>query len=139
MPDAQPEVTEEDVIEYCCKRHLCIVDSALFKNYEFAQPDQWIPCRERQNIYDPVDLVKDLSDKIGIDQIYTIVVDMYTKGALIDREKRKKGKWKKAYLDYEAMSERPSFLYCSICNQCIIYPTNYCPHCGADMRSDQRD
>ena len=37
LPDAQPEVTEEDVIEYCRKRCLCIVDSALFKNYEFAQ------------------------------------------------------------------------------------------------------
>lgn len=37
LPDAQPEVTEEDVIEYCQKRCLCIVDSALFKNYEFAQ------------------------------------------------------------------------------------------------------
>ena len=31
LPDAQPEVTEEDVIEYCRKRCLCIVDSALFK------------------------------------------------------------------------------------------------------------
>ena len=137
LPDAQPEVTEEDVIEYCQKRCLCIIDSALFKNYEFERPEQRIPCGERQNIYDPVDLVKDLSDKIGIDQLYTIVVDMYTKGALIDSEKRKKGKWKKAYLDHEAMGERPSFLYCSICNQCIIYPTNYCPNCGADMRSDQ--
>ena len=37
LPDARPEVTEEDVIEYCRKRHLCIVDSALFKNHEFAQ------------------------------------------------------------------------------------------------------
>ena len=137
LADARSEVTEEDVIEYCRKRCLCIVDSALFKNYEFTQPDPWIPCRERQNIYDPVDLVKDLSDKIGIDQLYTIVVDMYGKGALIDSEKRKKGKWKKAYLDHEAMSKRPSFLYCSICNQCIIYPTNYCPNCGAEMRSDQ--
>ena len=38
LPSAQSEVTEEDVIEYCRKRCLCIVDSALFKNYEFAQP-----------------------------------------------------------------------------------------------------
>ena len=89
-------------------------------------------------IYDPVDLVKDLSDKIGIDQLYTIVVDMYNKCALNDSEKRKKGTWKRAYLDHEAMGERPSILYCSICNQCATYPTNYCPNCGADIRSDRR-
>ena len=49
----------------------------------------------------------------------------------------KKGKWKRACLDHEAMGERPSILYCSICNQCIAYPTNYCPNCGADMRGDK--
>lgn len=46
---------------------------------------------------------------------------------------QKTGKWKRAYLDHEAMGERPSILYCSICNQCIAYPTNYCPNCGARM------
>lgn len=55
--------------------------------------------------------------------------------ALIDlpsvQPERKKGKWKRAYLDHEAMGERPSVLYCSICNQCIAYPTNYCPNCGS--------
>lgn len=49
----------------------------------------------------------------------------------------KKGEWKRAYLDREAMGERPSILYCSIWNQCIAYPTNYCPNCGADMRGDE--
>ena len=136
LPDAQPEVTEEDVIEYCRKRCLCIVDSTVFKKYEFERPEQWIPRSERQNIYDPVDLVKDLSDKIGIDQLYTIVLDIYGKGALIDSGKRKKGKWKRAYLDHEAKDERLSILYCSICNQCVAYPTNFCPNCGADMRDD---
>lgn len=47
LPDAQPEVTEEDVIEYCRKRCLCIVDNASFKQYDFEQPEQWIPCSER--------------------------------------------------------------------------------------------
>lgn len=136
LPDARSEVTEEDVIEYCRKRCLCIVDGALFKKYAFERPEQRILCRERQSIYDPVDLVKDLSDKIGINQLYTIVLDMYGKGALIDNKKRKKGKWKRAYLDHETMGERPSILYCSICNQCVTYPTNYCPHCGTDMSGD---
>ena len=47
-----------------------------------------------------------------------------------------KGKWKRTYLDHVAMGERPSILYCSVCCQCIAYPTNYCPNCGADMRGD---
>lgn len=33
LPSAQPEVTEEAVKEYCRKRCLCIVDSALLKKY----------------------------------------------------------------------------------------------------------
>ena len=46
------------------------------------------------------------------------------------------GKWEVTYLDHESMGNRPRILYCSKCNQCIAYPTNYCPHCGADMRGD---
>ena len=48
-----------------------------------------------------------------------------------------KGKWKKTYLDHVAMGERPCILYCSVCCQCIAYPTNFCPNCGADMRGRQ--
>lgn len=47
-----------------------------------------------------------------------------------------KGEWKRTYLDHVAMGERPSILYCSICCQCIAYPTNFCPNCGADMRGE---
>ena len=36
---AQSEVTEEEVKEYCRKRCLSIVDSALLKKYASAQPD----------------------------------------------------------------------------------------------------
>lgn len=39
LPSAQPEVTEEAVKEYCRKRGLCIVDSALLKKYASAQPE----------------------------------------------------------------------------------------------------
>lgn len=40
LPSAQPEVTEEAVEEYCRKRCLCIVDSALLKKYASAQPER---------------------------------------------------------------------------------------------------
>ena len=53
------------------------------------------------------------------------------RGGWTNQPERKKGEWKRAYLDHEAMGERPSILYCSICNQCIAYPTNYCPNCGS--------
>ena len=43
LPSAQTEVTEEEVKEYCRKRRLCIVDSALLKKYESAQPEQRTP------------------------------------------------------------------------------------------------
>ena len=51
--------------------------------------------------------------------------------------KRKMGKWKKAYLDHEALGERPKIFYCSVCNQCNTYLTNFCPNCGADMRGEK--
>lgn len=44
---------------------------------------------------------------------------------------RVRGRWKRTYLDHEAMGERPSVFYCSGCSQCIAYPTNYCPSCGS--------
>lgn len=46
LPSAQTEVTEEEVKEYCRKRCLCIVDSALIKKYESEQPEQRTPCHE---------------------------------------------------------------------------------------------
>ena len=52
-------------------------------------------------------------------------------------EERKKGKWMTSYLDHEAMGIRPKILYCSKCCQCIAYPTNFCPNCGADMKGEQ--
>ena len=52
-------------------------------------------------------------------------------------KERPKGKWEKTYLDHVAMGVRPSILYCSVCHQCIAYPTNFCPNCGADMRGEK--
>ena len=49
---------------------------------------------------------------------------------------RKRGKWEVTYLDHESMGNRPRILYCSKCNQCIAFPTNYCPNCGAKMEVD---
>ena len=44
LPSAQTEVTEEAVKEYCRKRCLCIVDSALLKKYASAQPERCEDC-----------------------------------------------------------------------------------------------
>ena len=49
---------------------------------------------------------------------------------------QKEAKWKTAYLDHESMGNRPKILYCSRCNQCAAYPTDFCPACGADMRGE---
>ena len=49
---------------------------------------------------------------------------------------RKKGKWKKAYLDHEAFGIRPQVWYCSECQQITSFRTFFCPNCGADMRGE---
>ena len=41
---AQQEVTEEEVKEYCRKRCLSIIDSALLKKYVSAQPERCSDC-----------------------------------------------------------------------------------------------
>ena len=47
---------------------------------------------------------------------------------------QKEAKWMTAYLDHESIGHRPRILYCSRCNQCAAYPTDFCPACGSDMR-----
>lgn len=65
-----------------------------------------------------------------------VLVEKMLKDLPSAQPERKKGKWKRTYIDHEAMGERPSIFYCSACNQCIAYPVNYCPSCGADMRGE---
>lgn len=50
------------------------------------------------------------------------------------QSEQKKGKWERVYLDHVAFGERPSIFYCSSCNQCVPFPTNFCPACGSDNR-----
>ena len=55
------------------------------------------------NVYDPVELVKDLSDKIGINQLCTIALDMQGRSATtdIDSEKLKmENNELKAHIEY---------------------------------------
>ena len=53
------------------------------------------------NVCDSVDLVKDLSYKIGIDQLYAIVPEMRGEGTTIDREKLKmENDELKAHIEY---------------------------------------
>lgn len=46
------------------------------------------------------------------------------------------GEWNKSYADHEAFGVRPFFRYCSECHESTVYPYNFCPHCGADMRPE---
>lgn len=55
---------------------------------------------------------------------------------VIDGPEQKKGKWKREYLTSKATGEHLSIFYCSECNQCIAYPVNYCPNCGAKMGAE---
>ena len=87
-----------------------------------------------------------ISRQAAIDEIKEIYEwhDNVTKERIIEhfvrlpsaQPERMKGKWKRAYLDHKAMGKRPSVLYCSICNQCIAYSTNFCPNCGARMTEE---
>ena len=49
------------------------------------------------------------------------------------------GRWKKSYADHEAFGVRPFYRYCSECHEATVYPYNFCPNCGADMREVQDD
>lgn len=75
---------------------------------------------------DPKDEIREIKRELG--KLPTIEPE---------QPQRMRGRWKRAYLDHEAMGERPSIFYCSACNQYIAFPTNYCPACGADMREGQ--
>lgn len=64
LPSAQLEVTEEAVKEYCRKRCLCIVDSALLKKYASAQPEDYTELkREFLRMASYIDVLLECSDK----------------------------------------------------------------------------
>lgn len=48
--EKMPKVTEEAVKEYCRKRRLCIIDSALLKKYASAQ-QELIRCKDCKHYY----------------------------------------------------------------------------------------
>ena len=55
----------------------------------------------------------------------------------IDEVTVRQGKWLRAYGDHEAFGVRPFYRYCSECNEATVFPYNYCPNCGADMRGEE--
>ena len=79
-----------------------------------------------------------ISRQAAIDAVEAIAVDTRYYWAIKElpsaQPMRKEAKWKTAYLDHESMGNRPKILYCSRCNQCATYPTDFCPACGADMK-----
>ena len=65
------------------------------------------------------------------------VEEIIEKAPAADVRPVKRGKWKKHYADHEAFGERPFFRYCSVCNAITVFPYNFCPNCGADMRKKE--
>ena len=45
-----------------------------------------------------------------------------------------KGTW--SYDGFNVLINGLGAMRCSACNEIAEYPTNYCPNCGADMRTD---
>ena len=77
------------------------------------------------NVYDPMALVKDLADKIGINQLCTIALDMQGESTTIDidrEELKRENNNLKADIDYlsrqvECMKgEIKALAYCVRCN-----------------------
>ena len=49
----------------------------------------------------------------------------------------RRGQWIMSNVGDTFMTDAPKIIYCSSCNVCAPYATNYCPMCGADMRGEQ--
>lgn len=80
---------------------------------------------ETKAVMDPVELVKDLADRIGIHQLYAIARDMRPA-----EPQRMKGKW---------IPKPDEKFHCNKCDGIAPkgYRWDFCPHCGADMRGEQ--
>ena len=129
VPSAQPNLqpTCNKLATDCISRQAAI--DAVFNNAEHpdkaygairhlpsAQPEQ-----REEAIIDPVDLVRNLADRIGIHQLYAIAWDMRGEPA------QRTGRWI-YYPEINALS-------CSECKHYVYHyePYKYCPNCGARM------
>lgn len=74
------------------------------------------------------------ADVVDADECERAYAEGWKNGEEAAEGRRKKGKWKTAYLDHEAFGIRPQAWYCSECQQITSFRTFYCPNCGADMR-----
>ena len=51
-----------------------------------------------------------------------------------------KSRWEELLLEAEVFGDLPRVLCCGRCRRLALNPSNYCPHCGADMREEvERD
>ena len=53
------------------------------------------------------------------------------------KPERKPGRWKEHIFE-GIMGGRPRALMCNQCNSLSLHATNFCPHCGADMRKERK-
>ena len=96
----------------------------IIKLLPSAQPEQ-----REEAIIDPVDLVRNLADRIGIHQLYAIAWDLRGEPA------QRTGRWKVSDLPKGKMK------YCSECGfgQYIADERQYryCPNCGCAMKGEE--
>lgn len=57
---------------------------------------------------------------------------------VVFEDERPHGEWETAYLDHVSFGVRPKVIYCSECQMVVNHKENFCPNCGADMRSDEK-
>lgn len=94
--------------------------------------------QREEAIIDPVDLVRNLADRIGIHQLYAIAWDMRGEPA------QRTGRWIKADTHNYLLFKNDRIYKCSNCGRLLDFEgvnggrgdANFCPNCGAEMEVD---
>lgn len=109
LPSVQPEITDGQAIEH-------------------LQESGWMQSHDKQ-MYE-----MGLRERLADDS------DSYDVLLPSAHPERPKGKWLSHYEYCKKHELLPSglvaFRWCDQCEQGVEHPTNFCPHCGADMRGE---
>lgn len=82
-----------------------------------------------------LDVIKDINYAYNDCSKYDTIKNLLEEMEEEMEEERKKGKWEmKWHIIYHTELPR-----CTACERFVAYKTDFCPHCGADMRGDGND